>query len=428
MYLVPAKVIPKKNEPVTMGFKGLNKLPVTEDGELTAMTNVSGRYSPALTSRPPREVVRTLTSGTALFYAGSNKFCWVDGTDFVYDGAVKGAVLAGAKSIAEYFGIILIFPDKKYYNYTTDTFGDIPNCPDISYACVHNNRAFGCGGNGFYASKINDPLTWDYFPVVYEDSSSWTVNTGEPGNFTGIKVSNDQVKVTKPGCLYELYGDRPRNYKLHKVIDVGCIDGSSIAEIDGALYMLSDDGFRAYSGSVPAPISKKLDEKYVSCVSGTYGRLYYASLYNGTAYNLYVYDTHSGNWYREDNLNVKSFARVGNDLYALASDNKVYKFDSGTETINCVMESERLTDRYMGKKCNLSVKLMAELQAGAELKVYCSIDDGAYALEETISATGYKSYETRITPQRCDSFKIKLTWKGDVKIYGFGREVIPGRI
>ena len=96
-------------------------------------------------------------------YSVGNKLCWVDGTKFVYDGVVKGTVTAGKKSMAEYFGIILIFPDKKYYNYNTDTFGTIPNCPDIKYICVHNNRAFGVGGNGFYASKLGDPLTWNYF-------------------------------------------------------------------------------------------------------------------------------------------------------------------------------------------------------------------------------------------------------------------------
>ena len=424
MYLVPAKVIPKKIEQATLGFKGLNRLPVTEPGELTAMTNISGKYAPALYPREPREVIQTLASGTALFPVG-NKLCWVDGTNFVYDGVVKGTVTAGKKSMAEYFGIILIFPDKKYYNYNTDTFGTIPNCPDIKYICVHNNRAFGVGGNGFYASKLGDPLTWNYFPVPYTDDSSWQTNTGDPGEFTGIKVSLNQVKATKDGCLYELYGDKPSNFKLHKVVDVGCIDGDSIVEINGVLYFLSSDGFRAYSGSVPAPISMKLNENYVSCVAGTDGRLYYASLYNGSTYNLYVYDTYNKHWYREDSLNVAAYARIEDDLYALA-DNKIYRFKSGNEVVSWEVESERFTEWYMGKKTNLSVKVMVELEAGAMLRVYCSTDDGDYSLKNTITATGLRSYEIKITPQRCHWFRVKLSGMGKAKIYGFARDVLLG--
>lgn len=428
MYLVPAKSIRHKNEPLTMGFKGLNRLPVTENGELTAMTNVSGRYAPVITSRPSREVAMTTTSGTALFAAGNGKFCWVDGTDFVYDGVVKGTVTAGKKSIDEYFGIILIFPDKKYYNYVSDTFGSIPNCPDIDYICVHRNRAFGCKGNAFYASKLNDPLTWDYFPVPLVEDSCWQANVAESGDFTGIKVTLGQVMATKDRHLYELYGNKPSNFLLHKAVDVGYIDNDSLVDIDGAMYGLSNDGFRRYSGSVPVPISDKLNEKYISCVAGTDGTHYYACLYNGTAYNLYVYDTGSHTWWREDDLQVNAFARKGHDLYALAADGKVYKFNSGNESISASFESERFTDWYMGKKVHKAVKVMAELETGAELKVYCSVDDGAFKLEETITAAGLKSYETRITPERCDSFKVKLAWTGKVKIYGFGRDVDYGSV
>jgi len=424
MYLVPAKVIPKKIEQTTLGFKGLNKLPVTDSGELTAMTNMSSKYSPCLYPRDPREVIQTLTSGTALFPA-NGKLCWVDGTNFLYDGVVKGTVTAGAKSMAEYFGTILIFPDKKYYNYVTGVFGTMVNCPDIKYVCVHNNRAFGCGGNGFYASKLSDPLTWDDLPVPITVGCSWQTNTGEEGDFTGIKVVQNHVMATKPGHRYELYGTKPANFNLTKICDVGCIDNKSLVEIDGVLYSMDDAAYRAYSGSIPKPISKKLNETYVSCVAGTDGRKYYACLYNGVSYNLYVYDTDNGYWYREDSLHVVDFARLDDDLFALA-DNKIYKFNSGTEVVSWEIESENFNEWYMGIKVNLSVTIMAELETGSSLSVYCSIDGGAYALKNTTTTTGFRSYEIRIVPQRCHSFKIKLVGTGKVKVFGFGRDVLLG--
>lgn len=429
MFLARAVSVKKKSEALTLGFKGLNRLPATENGELTAMTNISGRYSPVLTSRLPREVIRELTSGTALFVAGNGKLCWVDGTDFVYDGVVKGTVSAGKKSIDEYAGIILIFPDKKYYNYNTNTFGNIPNCPDIDYICVHRNRAFGCKGNAFYASKLGDPLTWNYFPVPLVEDSCWQSDVGEPGDFTGIIVSPDQIKVAKSGYLYELYGDKPSNFLLRKAANVGYKDYDSLVDINGTLYGLSNDGFRRYTGSVPVLISDKLNEKYVSCVAGTDGTRYYACLYNGTEYSLYVFDTSTNLWFREDNLNVQAFAcrKDAHELYALA-DNRIIKLNSGTETITASIESEKFTEWWLGKKVSKSVKVMADLEADATLKIYCAVDDGPYKLEETITATGLRSYETRITPQRCDSFKVKLEWTGDVKVYGFSRELDFGSV
>jgi hypothetical protein len=80
----------------------------------------------------------------------------------------------------------------------------------------------------------------------------------------------------------------------------------------------------------------------------------------------------------------------------------------------------------MGKKVNKTVKVMAELEASSSLKIYSSIDDGAYALEETITTTGFKSYETTIIPRRCDSFKIKLAMTGMVKVYAFQRDLSFG--
>ena len=426
MYLVPAKVVPKKTEQQTIGFKGLNKMPVTESGELTAMTNMSSKYSPCLYPRDSREVIETLTSGTALFPA-NGKLCWVDGTSFYYDGVSKGTVTAGAKSIAEYFGTILIFPDAKYYNYVTNTFGTITTASalGINYVCVHNNRAYGCGGNGFYASKQTDPLTWDDLPVPITIGCSWQTNTGEEGDFTGIISTQDSVFATKEGYLYKLYNDRPANFLLKAIHKSGCIDFRSLVEVNGSLFMLGNEGIKRYSSGMPDIISLNFDETYVSGSAGTDGRKYYISLYNGTVYNLYVYDTANGYFCREDSLHVTDFARIGDDLYVLAV-NVIYKFNSGTEVVTWEFESENFSEWSMNKKVNLSVKVMAELEAGSSLSVYCSIDGGTYALKNTTTTTGFRSYEIKIIPQRCHSFKIKLAGTGKVKVFGFGRDVILG--
>jgi hypothetical protein len=501
MHLPAPKVIPKKTEPQTIGFKGLNRMPVTEPGELTAMTNISPKYAPCLYPRDPREVISTLHNGQALF-AANGKLCVVDsltftspanditfgtntitsasakfghiavgdkltitgctshtgnnktatvtgatasvltfaagsftagpeipaitftGCSFKYDGVTKGEVTAGAKSMDEYFGTILIFPDKKYYNYVTNTFGSIANCPDIKYVCVLNNRAYGVGGNGFYTSKVGDPLTWNYLPVPITVDSCWQTNTAEEGDFTGIRVWQEQVIATKVGYAYELYGDKAANFKLRKIVDEGCIDGASLAVVDGILYMLSPTGFRGYGGSYPDLVSKKLNEKYISCVAGTDGTYFYASLYNGTTYDLYVY--YDGKWYREDGLHVAAFAQMGTDLYALA-DNKIYKFNSGSEVVDWSFETENFSEFWMGRKVNKSVTFMAEFEAGASMNVYCSADDGAYSLQESISATGFTIRQVFVQQDRANRFKLKFECHGKIKFFGFIRDILFGK-
>jgi hypothetical protein len=424
MHLKPAKVNPKKIEQVTMGFKGLNRLPVTDDGELIAMTNMSSKYAPALCPRGPREIIRALASGTALF-AANGKLCWVDGTGFYYDGVLKGTVTVGQKSIAEYFGTILIFPDKAYYNYVTNTFGAIPNCPyDIKFVCVHNNRAFGCGGNGFYASKLGDPLTWNDLPDPITVGCSWITNTGEEGDFTGIIATQNAVYATKPGYLYKLYNDRPANFLLKAVQTSGCIDGRSLADVNGILFMLGDDGIKIYTGGTDA-ISLKLNEKYVSGSAVSDGHRYYISMYNGADYNLYVYDTKNGLWSREDNLKVDEFVKQGSTIYAL-SNNQIIRFNSGTEIPEWSSDKE-FTENYLGKKVNSSIKVSAELEAGSAFSIYYSLDGGPFTLAEAYDYfTGYRAVEVNITPDRCDRFTLRLTGKGYVKLFNLSREMELG--
>lgn len=425
MKLPQARPSPKKIETgtETIGFRGLNRMPVLAQGELSAMTNLSSKYAPCLYPRDSRAKTNTLVSGTALS-AANQKLCWVDGTDFVYDGIVKGTVITGSKSIIEYFGIILIFPDKKYYNYVTATFGTFTS-PDIDYACVYNNRAFGVKGNAFYASKLGDPLTWNYFPVPITNDSCFQTNTGEEGNFTGIISLQNHVMVMKSNYLYELYGNKPANFQLQLIAKSGCIDNKSVVEINGALYFMGEDGFKVYAGSVPKPISLNLNENYISCKAGTDGRKYFASLYNGTSYNLYVYDTLTDMWHREDSLNVGSFARINNTLYALSA-NGIWQFDSGTEIISWIAETDKFTEMYMGKKVYSKIKIMAEIEAGSSLSMYVSQDEGPYELVDTMSSTGIQLFTRHIMPYRATTFQIKLTGVGKSKVYSMIRELTIG--
>lgn len=102
-------------------FAGLDHNAAVRDGYLYDMRNLSGALYPVLSPRKGRTAVRGLTKPNGLF--AREKLCFVDGTDFYYDGAVKGQVTDGEKRFARLGAYVLIFPDKVYYNTTTDEFG-----------------------------------------------------------------------------------------------------------------------------------------------------------------------------------------------------------------------------------------------------------------------------------------------------------------
>lgn len=414
----------KKQKKDIIEWQGLNRMPTVPSGSLTAMTNMSSEYAPCLSPRPPREVIKTLTSGTALL-AVDDKLCWIDGTNFVYNDVIKGTVTAGNKSMCVFNGKVIIAPDKKYYDYGTDTFGTIATMPDTDYVTVFNNRIIGIKGNDFYMTALGIYDSWNDYSG--ENSDSWATDVAEEGEFSGLLglQTPNHIICTKDDYLYELYGHKPSNFNLTKIDDVGCIDFRSMVAIDNVAYFLSRSGIMQYAGSNSKNISMELQERYVSGAAGTDGRRYYISLYNGAAYNLYVYDTYTGMWHREDDLGVSAFAQMEGSLYALTGNN-IYKFNSGTEQVNFSVETERFTEQYNGAKVTSQYSVMVETEGHSVVRVYYSIDGGSYIQSDAILSNGYLSYVSHIKPKRANSTKLKFEGFGNVKIYQLTRDMTIG--
>jgi hypothetical protein len=429
------KIIAENQDVVT--FKGLNRLPSIDKGELRSMRNLCSDNPTCLSPRSPRQVYRNLTNGTAFFVTSAGKECYVDGTGFYFDGVMKGTVTSGVKSICEFASYVLIFPDKKYYNYSNNTFGTIGNgsvypasgsCPNIKYACVFNNRVWGIGGQELYASKFKDPFTWTQFSVPLSETDSVYFGIDNAfGELTGIiPLENHIVFTTKNSSIFEVYGNKPSNFTPRLVSNSsGCISHKSLAEIDGKVFLLNNDGISVYGGSYPQPISIQLQEK--NCISGVgiaFNRKYYISLFNGSTYSLYVFDTLLNQWYLEDDLNVLDFAIINNTLYALASDNKIYKFGAGTEIVSWEAETDRFTERYLGMKATSKIKIEAELEYGSKVSVYIRNDDSNYRPLSSFTQTGYGYFAAYELPRDAFWFQLKLTGIGPCKIYSINREII----
>ena len=122
-------------------FGGLNHNPGAGDGELYAMRNLGSDYYPLLATRQRRLSLAVLEKPNGLF--AWEKLAWVDGTGFYYDGALKGEVTDGEKSFGAIGGVIVIMPDKKYYDTRTDSFGSLEAEITAQGAVFRDGTLFG---------------------------------------------------------------------------------------------------------------------------------------------------------------------------------------------------------------------------------------------------------------------------------------------
>jgi hypothetical protein len=104
-------------------FGGYNHNPRINGNEFSDMGNMSGDMYPLLSQRRKRAKVRQFEKPNGLF--AHEKLCWVDGARFYYDGVLKGDVADSPKQFVGMGAYVLIWPDKVYYNSTTDEFGSL---------------------------------------------------------------------------------------------------------------------------------------------------------------------------------------------------------------------------------------------------------------------------------------------------------------
>lgn len=441
-----SKILPENTDVIT--FKGLNRMPHIEKGELRSMVNVCSDYPTCISPRPPRYLYNWLYNPNKdacnMIALSNGKFCWTIGSTFFYDGiGFPSTVINGTKSMCEFGNYVLIFPDKKYFDINSETINSLGSgtypaagsCPDIKWACVFNNRVWGVGGNGVYGSKFKDPFTWTKFSNPVEESDSIYFEIDKTyGELTGIKPLENHMVFTTSTTVFELYGNKPTNYIPRLVTNSsGCISHKSMAEIDGRVFMLDRKGISVYGGSFPQPISLQLQEKVENYpgVGIAFNHKYYVSFSssanNQPTYPLYVYDTLLGYWYQEDsNLRIFDFCVSNNALYALTT-NSIMKLSGNSdydETVAWQVETDRFTEQYLGMKATSKIKIEVELESGSDMSVFIKTDGSNYRLLGTDTQSGYHYFTTYEIPRHAFWFQLKLAGNGKCKVYSIIREII----
>jgi len=303
--------------------------------------------------------------------------------------------------------------------------------PDMDFVTTWDNRVWGVAedGDDIYGSALGDINNWTTYTSPSISTDSYTVDTGSGGYFTGITTYNDTVIAFKEELVKQLYGDIPTNFEFKTVSTLGCIDSKSIRETNNILYYLGRKGTYSYNGGFPSLASYDLNETYSSGKAGADNRYYYMSLYNDSEYNLYVYDTmsSSGIWSREDNLQVKEFTYLDGYIYALANDDVIYKFNSGTERVTMTLISKEYTEDTFSKKITKEIDLRADLEIGSTLAVSKRIDNGSFeSVKSGYHTSDLNSVRIPIKIERADHFQVKIEMKGDGILHKLSRIMCVG--
>lgn len=414
---------PRKAVDDIIRFLGYNDTDQYQNGELKYMENMSSDSFPNISTRKARKNIKKLNDPKYLF--SSEKLCWIDGSKFYWDGVEKGTLSKAPISLIDFNGHIIIFPDKKYYDYVEDKWGSFEG-PDIDYATVSNNRVFGVKGSEFYASRLGDFKTWDSFQGLSTDSYAADVATA--GNFNGITNYSNHVTMFKKNFIHELYGDKPSNYMVPEAFKSGLVDNRSIQELGARLYFVGEEGVKIYSGGQPRVISSGLNKAYIEAVSGIDNSKYYLSLYDGSNHDLFVYDSEKRLWHREDDLKVIQFVNHEGDLLALTEEGDIIKFNTSEDQseISWAIETQKFTDHVPEKKEYKNIYLMLEGDLGSFFTVYLKYDESDYENLKTIHITDKKSFRIPIKIKRCNSFQLKIEGMGNVKINQITREFFVG--
>ena len=305
--------------------------------------------------------------------------------------------------------------------------------PEMAFVTECQNRLWGCSKDGheIYCCKLGDVTNWNYFSGTSIDSYAATV--GSDGVFTGAVTYNNNPIFFKEHSFLKVSVSSNGAHSYREQIDRGVQAGSSasICNVNGVLFYKGVSDVYAYDGSSPIGVGEKLGEhRYSDAICGTINGRYYMSVKTGDKRELFVFDAAKSLWAKEDNPNITYFAQHKDMLYFVA-DNVLWCIDGeeGEEEKPVVWSAE---SGYIGfntsaKKYVSKVNIRMSLSLGSYCDMWIQYDnDPQWKHLFNMSGKGTRSFVVPVLIQRCDHFRIKLSGKGECKIYAISKTIEEG--
>ncbi len=317
------------------------------------------------------------------------------------------------------------------------------------WGCRYGKNADGVVVNEIYASKLGDFKNW--FCYMGLSTDSYAVSCGSDGQWTGAITYLGYPLFFKENCLHKIYGNYPANYQVQTTACRGVQKGAgnSLAIVDETLFYKSRTGVCAYDGSVPTEISSVLGDTHYNAVDeynddiyrngavgGSHNNKYYISMRSEKDgdWHLFVFDTSTNLWHKEDNLQVQAFCSHNGDMHFVESGRcgliqTIY--GSGAELffddISWYAESGVIGLSMTDNKYVSGIVLRLSLAVGTEVKVLAQYDScGEWETVATVTGNSLRSFSLPIKPKRCDHFRIRIEGTGDAKLYSITKTIEQG--
>lgn len=311
------------------------------------------------------------------------------------------------------------------------------SAPECDYICECNNRLWGCkygmvNGkvlNEIYACKLGDFKNWNTFMGLSTDS--YTVSVGSDGKFTGCATVAGSPVFFKENVLHKIGGMTPSTFSVSTIscrgVQEGC--GQSLQTVNETLFYMSRSGVMTYDGSLPSSIANAMGGvRYYDAVAGAAREKYYISMRDGeNKWSLFVFNTKTGMWHREDETHALAFAQKGDELYFIDADTKRLMAAFGTEgameeDVPWEVVSGVFGYSYEGQKYLSRYNIRMQMEKGAEVSLALEYDSsGRWENKGTVRGTTTRTFMIPVIPRRCDHMRIRLQGKGQVHIYGIAR-------
>ena len=319
--------------------------------------------------------------------------------------------------------------------------------PALDFVCECRNRLWGCryglDENGEPVNEIlccalGDFRNWRQYAGLATDS--WAGSVGSDGPWTGAVNFLGCPTFFKENRIHRLAVSPEGAHQITETVCRGVQKGSekSLVVVNETLYYKSAADVCAYQGGFPESVSAALgSEVYHAAAAGALRGKYYLSMKDeneGGA--LFVYDIEKGLWMHEDDFYADGFARVGSELYALAAGTLWTMTGSlpvpGTEREEApdwAAESGLLYGVLPENKRVSRYNIRLRLGRGSSVAVEVEYDsDGIWRSAGSISAenAATATYLFPVRPRRCDHLRLRLSGRGEVKIYSIARILEPG--
>ena len=311
----------------------------------------------------------------------------------------------------------------------TSTEYPAPNSmPAISYACMDNNRVVAVQGNNFYASCLGDYTNWTDFTDADgnpKETGAYAEELYTYGDFTGIIKYNSNVILTKADLTYICYGNKPP-YRIQELCKSGCVNGNTIAEVDGYLYWLGRDGIYMFGGGTPRLIDDKLGIKLTDGVACGYEHKYYICGNDGESYKLYVYDTQRNLWHIEDERQYVSLTSKDGALYGLTADGEILKFNAGNERVEWEFTTSDFDFGTEYTKNLAKIYVRMKLYSQAYVDLYVRTNRQEWYKFANFQADGTSVIQAKAKLKKCDYFTLRFVGCGKAEIMDVYADVTLG--